>query len=114
MKTDSFKDFALEQLDGLGEVTCRAMFGGHGLYLGKAFFGLVFKSRLFFKTNQATRAKYKQRGMEPFRPHGQQTMRYHEVPADVIENRPELEAWARTAISVALTAGVEGAKAEAR
>ena len=31
VKTDSFKDFVLDQLSDLRGVTCRAMFGGYGL-----------------------------------------------------------------------------------
>ncbi len=34
---DSFITFVLDQLGDLDEVDCRAMFGGHGLYLGDAF-----------------------------------------------------------------------------
>jgi DNA transformation protein len=101
MKNDSFKDFVLDQLAGLGEVSCRAMFGGHGLYLGKTFFGILFQGRLYFRTDAKTRLKYERRGMKPFRPNDRQTMKYHEVPADVVENREELVAWARRAVAAA-------------
>ena len=36
-KTDGFKDFVLDQLADLRELTCRAMFGGYGLYQGAQF-----------------------------------------------------------------------------
>ena len=43
MKADpSFRDFVLDQLAELGEVHCRAMFGGHGLYHGETFFAIKF------------------------------------------------------------------------
>ena len=32
-KEDSFRDFVLDQLHALGDIRCRAMFGGYGLYL---------------------------------------------------------------------------------
>ena len=35
MKEDSFKDFVLDQLSDLRGVTCRAMFGGYGVYQGE-------------------------------------------------------------------------------
>jgi DNA transformation protein len=82
-------------LDGLG---CRAMFGGHGLYLGRAFFGIVYDDRLYFKTRPDTVAEYAARGMKPFRPNDKHVLKtYYEVPADVLECREQLRAWATTA-----------------
>jgi DNA transformation protein and related proteins len=95
----SFKDFILDQLQGLGGVACRAMFGGHGFYCDQVFFGILFKSRLFFKTDPSSRSFYVEKGMKPFRPNAKQTLkRYYEVPADLIEDPDELTAWARRAI----------------
>lgn len=95
LKNDDFKDFVLDQLDGLLGVNCRAMFGGYGLYWGEAFFGIVHKGRLYFKTSEASRAAYRERGMKPFRPNRKQTLRtYYEVPVDVLENAEQLVVWA--------------------
>ena len=89
----------LDQLDGLEQLTCRAMFGGHGLYCGKNFFGIVYKERLYFRVTDATRPEYERRGMEPFRPNVDQTLqRYYEVPADVLEDRGQLVEWAGKAL----------------
>ena len=71
---DSFKDYLLDQLAGLGEVDCRAMFGGSGLYAGKKFFGIIFKGQLYFKVSRATKAGYARRKMKPFRPNARQTL----------------------------------------
>ena len=101
MKVDSFRDFVLDQLNDLDDVTCRAMFGGHGLYLGKSFFGIVYEGRLYFKTDEVSRIEYSRRGMKPFHPSERQTMKYHEVPPDVIENRDEVLVWAQQAIQIA-------------
>lgn len=91
----------LDQLDGLEGVTCRAMFGGHGLYCGTSFFGIVHKERLFFRVTDATRPEYERRGMHPFRPNSNQALqRYYEVPADVLEDRRTLVEWARQALGV--------------
>ena len=101
MKDDSFKEFVLDQLSGLGELTCRGMFGGFGLYSGQTFFGIIFQGRLYFKTDDATRGEYERRGMKPFQPNKRQTMKYHEVPAEVAEDREQLLAWAQEAIATA-------------
>ena len=92
--------FVLDQLSPLEDLRSRSMFGGHGIYSGSSFFGIVYDSRLYFKTNTASRQPYESRGMNPFRPHGRQTMNYHEVPAEVIENPAELVRWAQQAILV--------------
>ncbi len=103
MPHDTFRDFALDQLRDLPGVTCRAMFGGAGLYRGKTFFGILFQCRLYFKVGAATRAQYERHGMKPFRPNARQTLRsFYEVPADVVENRAELCAWAEQALAAAL------------
>ncbi len=99
MKDESFKEFVLDQLGELGEVDCRAMFGGYGLYRGQLFFGIIFKGRLYFKTSPASRRPYLEMGMKPFRPNAKQTLKtYYEVPVDIIEDRGQLVAWARKAI----------------
>lgn len=58
-KHDGFKDFVLDQLSDLHGVTCRAMFGGYGLYQHDTFFGIVHRCRLYFKTNQMTAPRYR-------------------------------------------------------
>jgi len=104
MADESFKDFVLDQLGALPEVRARAMFGAHGLYQGEHFFGILDEGRLFFKTDARSQADYVARGMEPFTYESKGrvlTMSYHEVPPDVLENAPELVAWAQRAIRVA-------------
>lgn len=100
MRQPSFVQFVMEQLSPVRGATCRAMFGGYGLYQGTRFFGIVFRSRLYFKTDAAGAAAYRQRGMGPFRPSASQTLKsFYEVPADVIEDPDALAAWASRAIA---------------
>jgi len=102
MTADSFAQFVVDQLRHIGPVECRAMFGGHGLYTGDVFFGIVWRGRFFLKTDGESRQPYVQRGMTPFRPNEKQTLKnYYEVPVEVIENDEELTAWARRAIQCA-------------
>ena len=104
MTDNSFKEFVLDQLSALPDVRARAMFGAHGLYQGEHFFGILDEGRLFFKTDAQSQAEYVARGMGPFTYESKGrvlTMSYHEVPPDVLENAPELVAWARRAIQLA-------------
>jgi DNA transformation protein and related proteins len=99
---DSFADFVLDQLESLRDVECRPMFGGYGIYQNETFFGIVFKGKLFFKTDEKSAVFYRHRGMKPFRPNARQTLKnYYEVPADILEDRDELAEWARAAIRLA-------------
>ncbi len=100
MRADSFKDFVLDQLGQIPELTSRAMFGGHGLYQQERFFGIIHKGRLYLKTNVATQPAYASRGMQPFRPNGKQILtRYYEVPVEILEDAEQLLLWARSAVT---------------
>ncbi len=98
MATNSeFRAFVLDQLEPLGGVTARAMFGGAGLYRDATMFALVTRSDvLYFRTDDANTGEYEAAGMGPFKPFDDKphTMPYHEVPADLLEDPDELCAWA--------------------
>jgi len=98
-----FKSFVLDQLEELGDVTPRSMFGGVGLYHRGVFFGIVARDTLYLKVGDSNLADYEQAAMEPFRPYPNRSgkMRYYSVPLDVLENAAELAAWSRKAIAVA-------------
>ncbi len=99
MRDDSFKEFLLDQLHGLGNVNCRAMFGGYGIYCDDVFFGIIYKSRLYFKTNPSTIRHYIEKDMKPFRPNVKMTLKaYYEVPIDITEDPELLAEWAKKAI----------------
>jgi DNA transformation protein len=104
MPDASFRDFVLDQLQHLDDVTCRRMFGGYGLYQNGVFFGIIAQGRLYFKTNAATRAAYIERGMQPFRPNPKQTLKsYYEVPVNILEDDERLALWAQQAVTCQLT-----------
>ena len=97
-KHDGFKDYVLDQLVDLRSVTYRAMFGGYGLYRHDIFFGIIHKSRLYFKTDRITALRYRDRGMKPFKPSAAQTLKnYYEVPIEVLEDSDDLTTWASQA-----------------
>lgn len=101
-RQESFVAFVLDQLEGLDGVSARRMFGGHGLYLGDAFVGIIHDGRLYFRTDEVSRGDYRDRGMQPFRPNARQTLKnYFEVPADIIESPRRLREWALRACAAA-------------
>ena len=98
MSTDSFRNFVLEQLAPLDGLRSRAMFGGHGLYCGEQFFGIVYAGRLYFKTHPDTLPDYLHYHAPVFTPSEKQVLKnYREVPADILEDAAQLAVWARKA-----------------
>jgi DNA transformation protein len=111
----SFKDYVLDNLAGLGSVRSRGMFGGHGLYLDDRFFGIIYRGRLYFRTDENSRADYVARGMEHFRPRARQTLdSYYEVPEEIVDDPDDLTAWARRAAATRRAAGRPRRTAAAR
>jgi len=102
----AFTTFVLDQLEALGDVVPRAMFGGIGLYCRGVFFGIIARDVLYLKTDDTNRPEYDRAGMPPFKPYANRpvTMQYHAVPIDVLEAAPELVRWARNSLAAAARA----------
>jgi len=47
--SDGFKSFVLDQLEELGDVMPKSMFGGVGLYRRGVFFGILRRDTLYLK-----------------------------------------------------------------
>jgi DNA transformation protein len=105
--------YILEQLEGIGALRSRRMFGGVGLYRGELFFGLVDDDTLFFKSDSSNSAEYIARKMPRFMPfpdRPEAVMAYYQVPADIIEDAESLVGWARKSVAVALNSRAAKAK----
>jgi len=107
--SDGFKSFVLDQLEELGGVAPRSMFGGVGLYCAGVFFGILAGDVLYLKVDDTNRPDYECAGGKPFKPYPNRsgTMQYYAVPLDILESAPELIVWARRAVAAA-----EGAVSE--
>ena len=111
----AFRRFVLDQLEELGDVRPRSMFGGVGLYRDGLFFGIVAGDVLYLKVDERTRRDYEAAGMTPFKPytHRPGSMQYYAVPVGVLESASELAEWARRAVGVARRAA-EGSSPKPR
>ncbi len=112
---DSLVEFVLEQLEPIGSVTPKRMFGGVGLYAGDLFFALLAGDVLYLKADDSTRAALEMAGGRPFqpypnRPRGTGTMKYYSVPAAILEDGHELVGLARQSVAVARAQHANGAK----
>ena len=101
--SDGFKSFVLDQLEEIGEVTPRSMFGGVGLYRRGVFFGIIARDTLYLKVGASNLADYTRVGAKPFKPYPDRagSMNYYAVPIAVLESAQDLAAWSRKSIAVA-------------
>jgi DNA transformation protein len=101
--SDEYLTYVIDQLEGLGPVRSKRMFGGAGLYFEDLFFAIVADDVLYFKVNGSNRADYEAEGMGPFKPYPDKdtVMQYYEVPIDVLETKNTLRDWADKAVRVA-------------
>jgi len=103
--TPEYRDFVLEQLGRVAPVTHRAMFGGVGVYSEGLFFALLDNDTIFLKVDDGNRGDFEALGMGPFRPFGDvQSMNYHELPADLLEDADALRPWVHRSLEVARAA----------
>lgn len=99
-KRDSYLEFATEQMSVLGDITTRAMFGGHCIYCDGVVFALHADGAIFLKVDDENRAKFEARGLRPFRPFEDKNtvMQYYQAPAEMFENDDDLREWAGSAV----------------
>lgn len=111
-----FREFVLDQLSEVPDLTARSMFGGLGLYSSGHFFGLVWNDILFLKVDDTTRPQYEAEGMKPFNPYPGRggTFQYFEVPLGVVESAGELARWAEAAVRIAARGPVRATRSPSR
>jgi len=110
--TTGFLEFVLDQLQEMGPVTARSMFGGTGLYFGGIIFGLIASGTLYLKVDEANRGDYEKAGMEPFKPFDDKpyVMSYYEAPPDVLEDSSQLAEWAQKSVEASLRSSSKKAR----
>jgi DNA transformation protein len=101
-----FVAYICDQLEPLGPIRWRRMFGGYGIYCDELFFAIVAGDVLHFKTDAGNRQRYEAADMPPFQPFPDKptTMNYHQVPDEIVDDPTQLCAWANEALAVALRA----------
>ncbi len=101
--SQEYVDYVLEQLECIGEVTTKNMFGGVGLYFEKTFFAIIIDDILYFKVDDFTRDDYEFLGMDQLRKPGSKSkyMPYFELPIEILEDENDLREWAEKSIAAA-------------
>ena len=103
-----FVHFVVENLQSLGPVVAKRMFGGHGLFLHDVMFALIAWDTLYLKVDDINRPAYDERGLAPFSYVSQNgraaTMSYCEAPPEGLDDPEILKTWAREAHAAGLRA----------
>lgn len=104
-----FADYVCEQLEGLGHVQAKRMFGGFGLYAGGPMFGLIAEDELYLKADDSNRDTLQELGGKPFKPFDDKPMimSYMSVSADMLDDAERLCELARQSLEVARNAPIK-------
>lgn len=100
-----YTEYIIELLEPIGPIQTSRFFGGVGISNGFAQFAMIMGNCLYFVTDENSRDKYEQAGMQPFSymtKKGQvQVRRYFELPEDIFTDPEQLRLWANEAMQVA-------------
>ena len=103
--SDSLQAHYRDQLDRLGNVTARRMFGAACLFIDGIAFAIVDDGSLFLKTDPALKEAMKEAGGQPFtyrlQKKGEIEMSYCSPPESAFDDQDELLDWARKSVAIA-------------
>lgn len=104
MAGDDFAAYVLDCLNAarLGAVQRERLFGGSGLRLDGALFGVILRGTLYFVVDDQTRPRFVEAGMGPFtyarKTETRVIPRWYELPEDVLLDPAELRDWVQAAL----------------
>ncbi|MGC4192067.1 MAG: TfoX/Sxy family protein [Thermomicrobiales bacterium] len=103
--SDAFGEFVREQLDSLGHITLRRMFGKTGVFCEGLMFGMVSEGILYFRVDEETTSTFAEAASLPplsYVKQGQTIdLSFWPVPERLLDEPDELTEWAREALEAA-------------
>jgi DNA transformation protein len=106
-KQNEFVNYLVENMQTLGNVNARTMFGGHGIFLNGLMFGLVAEDVLFLKTDPQNNAFFEDRNLPHFvyeKKGKAMQMSYRQAPESALDDPDELHDWASRSYAAAVRA----------
>jgi DNA transformation protein len=104
MSDKVFLEFVKDELEELGEITSRAMFGGYSIYKDALIFAIIDDNDLYLKGVGNAAKVFEGTGSVQFSYQGKKgivKMCYWKVPSDIIDDKEKLINWANLAIKSA-------------
>ena len=102
-----FLDFVIGQMVGLGVITARAMFGGHGLYCDGLFIAIIADEQLYFKADAESQPRFEASGLKRFQYQARGKtvqLMYYEAPTEVYDEARAMNDWGQLALAAAVRA----------
>ena len=99
-----FKDFILDQLQGISEFETKRMFGGLVLLSHGSAFAKIKYDRVWLKIDSTNIADFEKFGMSQYSygKDGSRKLNFHETPIEIIEDRDILKDWVQKSIEIAM------------
>lgn len=105
-RKQAFADHVAELMDGFARVQAKPMFGGFGIYRDGLMFALIADETLYFKVDDASRARFDARGLAPFtyetKGGRKSSLNYREAPPEVYDEPGHMAAWSKLGYECAL------------
>lgn len=102
-----FVAFVVDQMQGVGPVQAKRMFGGFGLFLDDLMIALIAGNTLYLKVDSQSQGLFESQGLLPFtfeRAGKAVAMSYFQAPEDVFEEPAAMSRWGNEAYAAALRA----------
>ena len=109
VRQNEFVNYLLELLQVFGNVSAKALFGGHGIYRDGLIFGVVIDDTFYLKADEINRGQFDACGLVPFvyesKSKGKQvSLGYFQCPEDALESAVLMAEWAGSGYGAALRA----------
>jgi len=101
---EEFKNFVLDQLQGIGEFETKRMFGGLALLHQGSAFAKIKHDKVWLKVDESNLVDFKGQGMTQYT-YGKENSRklnFYETPIEIIEDKDKLKDWVKKSIKVAV------------
>ena len=101
---EEFKNFVLDQLQGIGEFETKRMFGGLALLHQGSAFAKIKHDKVWLKVDESNLEDFKEQGMKQYA-YGKDNSRklnFYETPIEIIEDRDKLKDWVKKSIEIAM------------
>ena len=103
--SDSFAEFLREQLEPLGRISLRRMFGKTGVFCDGVMLGMVTDNMLYLRVDGQNREAFKEAASSPplnYAKKGETIdLSFWRAPERLFDEPDELVAWARIALAAA-------------
>ncbi len=103
--SSEFSNWLVDQMQVIGPVSSRRMFGGEGVFLDGLMFAIIFDDQLYLKVDKINRQAFVEQGLEPFsylRKGKRCELSYYQAPDEVMESLELMRLWANDAYGAAL------------